>query len=77
MTAQGTSLGRFRIGSPMPYFTRAEDHYAGETPFHGAGGEVRIERQRLHWDILDAFADAVGEFFATYRSAATRAAVHA
>jgi choline dehydrogenase len=26
--------------------------------FHGHGGEWRVERQRLRWDILDAFADA-------------------
>ncbi|TEA78354.1 GMC family oxidoreductase [Allopusillimonas ginsengisoli] len=26
--------------------------------FHGGGGEWRIEKQRLHWDILDAFAQA-------------------
>lgn len=28
------------------------------TDFHGHGGEWRIERQRLRWDILDAFAQA-------------------
>ena len=26
--------------------------------FHGHGGEWRVENQRLHWDILEAFADA-------------------
>jgi choline dehydrogenase len=26
--------------------------------FHGGNGEWRVERQRLRWDILDAFADA-------------------
>ena len=26
--------------------------------FHGHEGEWRVERQRLHWDILDAFRDA-------------------
>lgn len=26
--------------------------------FHGAGGEWRVEKQRLHWEILDAFAQA-------------------
>ena len=29
--------------------------------FHGHGGEWRVERQRLHWDILDAFRDAAGQ----------------
>jgi choline dehydrogenase-like flavoprotein len=46
----------------LPYFTRAEDHYAGETAFHGAGGEIRIERQRLRWDLLEAFQRAAGEW---------------
>jgi choline dehydrogenase len=26
--------------------------------FHGAGGEWRVEKQRLRWDVLDAFAQA-------------------
>jgi choline dehydrogenase len=28
---------------------------------HGAGGEVRVEEQRLCWEILDAFRDAAAE----------------
>ncbi|MGN6356408.1 MAG: GMC family oxidoreductase [Novosphingobium sp.] len=46
----------------LPYFTRAEDHWSGAGPFHGEGGEIRIERQRLRWDILDAFQRAAEEF---------------
>ena len=42
----------------LPYFTRAEDHYAGASAFHGAGGEMRVEKQRLRWDILEAFQRA-------------------
>ncbi|MDP9107888.1 MAG: GMC family oxidoreductase N-terminal domain-containing protein [Pseudomonadota bacterium] len=45
----------------LPLFKRSEDHYAGATPFHGAGGEWRVERQRLSWPILDAFRDAAAE----------------
>jgi choline dehydrogenase len=48
-------------------FKRHEDHYLLETGtglaagdatrhFHGQGGEWRVDRQRLHWDLLDAFA---------------------
>ncbi len=29
--------------------------------FHGHGGEWRVEKQRLHWDILDAFRNAAEE----------------
>jgi len=46
----------------LPYFRRAEDHYAGATTFHGAGGEIRVERQRLRWDILEAFQTAAAEY---------------
>ena len=42
----------------LPYFMRHEDHYRGANAQHGAGGEWRVEKQRLRWDILDAFAAA-------------------
>ena len=45
----------------LPYFRRSEDHYAGESEFHGAGGEWRVETPRLSWEILDAFRDAAAE----------------
>lgn len=45
----------------LPYFTRAEDHYEGSGPFHGSGGEIRVEKQRLRWDILEAFRNACGQ----------------
>jgi choline dehydrogenase len=49
----------------LPVFRRHEDHWrAGEPGWaahHGAGGEWRVERQRLRWEILDAFAAAARE----------------
>ncbi|WP_454796672.1 GMC family oxidoreductase [Novosphingobium lindaniclasticum] len=45
----------------LPYFRRAEDHYEGASEFHGAGGEIRVEKQRLRWDILEAFREACTE----------------
>jgi choline dehydrogenase-like flavoprotein len=42
----------------LPYFKAGEDHYGGADDFHGAGGEWRVEPQRLRWDLLDAFRDA-------------------
>ena len=42
----------------LPYFKKHEDYYKGADALHGAGGEWRVERQRLRWDILDAFAEA-------------------
>jgi len=42
----------------LPYFKKHEDYWRGADEMHGAGGEWRVERQRLRWDILDAFAQA-------------------
>jgi len=46
----------------LPYFIKSEDHFAGASKFHGAGGELRVEQQRLHWDLLDAFRDAAEQY---------------
>lgn len=45
----------------LPLFKKSEDHYRGADEFHGAGGEWRVEKQRLSWQILDAFRDAAAE----------------
>jgi choline dehydrogenase len=45
----------------LPYFLKSEDNYRGRSEMHGAGGEWRVERQRLSWPILDAFRDAAEE----------------
>jgi choline dehydrogenase len=42
----------------LPVFRRSEDHHGGANTWHGEGGEWRVERQRLKWKILEAFADA-------------------
>jgi choline dehydrogenase len=49
----------------LPDFTRHENFYrldaGGSDPLHGHGGEWRVESQRLHWDILDAFRQAAAQ----------------
>jgi choline dehydrogenase len=55
----------------LPYFLKHEDFYKGADAFHAApgfdstgkrqGGEWRVEKQRLHWPILDAFLAAAVE----------------
>jgi choline dehydrogenase len=40
---------------------KSEDYHGGASEFHGSGGEWRVEKQRLSWQILDAFRDAAGE----------------
>ena len=42
----------------LPFFVQHEDYHGGLNEFHGVGGEWRIEKQRLRWDILDAFSHA-------------------
>jgi len=46
----------------LPYFKRAEDHYAGANEFHGTGGEIRVEKQRLRWEILEEFQRAAQQW---------------
>ncbi len=45
----------------LPLFRRMEDHFAGTSEMHGAGGEWRVERQRLSWKLLDAFQQAAAQ----------------
>lgn len=58
----------------VPDFKVHEDHYRRNgdanpqngdnsrfSDFHGHGGEWRVEKQRLRWDLLDAFAEAAAE----------------
>ena len=45
----------------LPLFKKTEDYHAGADAFHGAGGEWRVEKQRLSWAILDAFREAAAQ----------------
>lgn len=45
----------------LPHFIAMEDHYDPARPLHGHGGEWRVEKQRLSWEILDAFRAAASE----------------
>ena len=42
----------------LPWFRKSEDYFDGESDLHGAGGEWRVEEQRLSWKILDDFMAA-------------------
>ncbi|WP_373989788.1 GMC family oxidoreductase [Duganella sp. BuS-21] len=48
----------WRWESVLPLFKKSEDYHGGASEFHGAGGMWRVEKQRLSWQILDAFRDA-------------------
>jgi len=56
--AQLTGDANWTWDQCLPHFKKHEDYYKGADAMHGAGGEWRVERQRLRWDILDAFAQA-------------------
>lgn len=45
----------------LPVFKRSEDHHGGENEWHGAGGEWRVEKQRLKWKVLETFSEAAQE----------------
>jgi len=47
--------------SVLPVFKRSEDHWRGADEAHGAGGEWRVEQQRLEWEILNSFRTAMAE----------------
>ncbi|RZL63827.1 MAG: choline dehydrogenase [Variovorax sp.] len=70
--AQLTGDDAWRWSEVLPAFKQHEDHYIGDdaqaaqrdanfSAYHGHGGEWRVEKQRLRWDILDAFALAAQE----------------
>jgi choline dehydrogenase len=56
--AQATGDANWTWDNCVPHFKKHEDYYKGGDAVHGEGGEWRVERQRLRWDILDAFAQA-------------------
>ncbi|MEW6706375.1 MAG: GMC family oxidoreductase N-terminal domain-containing protein [Pseudomonadota bacterium] len=65
--AQIAGDANWRWDECLPYFKRHESHWRLDDPaaadssfarYHGRQGEWRVEKQRLRWDILDAFAAA-------------------
>jgi len=46
----------------LPYFLKSEDHYAGDSEHHRAGGEWKVQKQRLSWEILEAVQRGAAEF---------------
>jgi choline dehydrogenase len=59
--AELTADPAWRWDECLAAFKRHEDHWRGADAAHGAGNEWRVERQRLSWEILEAFAAAARE----------------
>ncbi|WP_151632341.1 GMC family oxidoreductase [Noviherbaspirillum aerium] len=51
----------WRWDKVLQVFKKTEDYHKGPSEFHGSGGEWRVERQRLSWEILDAFREAAAQ----------------
>jgi choline dehydrogenase len=47
--------------SVLQSFIKSEDYHGGASALHGAGNELRVEKQRLSWALLDAFQAAAHE----------------
>jgi choline dehydrogenase len=59
--AELTGDPSWRWDAVLPLFKKSEDYHGGSSAEHGAGGEWRVEKQRLSWQILDAFRDAADQ----------------
>ncbi len=59
--ARLTGDASWRWEEVLPLFKKTEDYHKGADEYHGAGGEWRVEKQRLSWEILDAFREAAAQ----------------
>lgn len=48
-------------GQTLAIYKSLEDYFDGANPWHGAGGEMRVERPRVQWEILDAWQAAAAQ----------------
>ena len=53
--------GPDRPGETLDIYKGLEDYFGGADDWHGAGGEIRVERPRVRWKILDAWQNAAAE----------------
>lgn len=65
--AQATGDARWRWGGPdgpgetLAIYRELEDYFGGADEWHGVGGEIRVERPRVRWKILDAWQAAAAQ----------------
>jgi choline dehydrogenase len=48
-------------GETLSIYKDLEDYFAGADAWHGVGGEIRVERPRVRWKILDDWQAAAAE----------------
>jgi choline dehydrogenase len=56
--AQITGDSRWNWENVLPVFKQSESYWRGADEMHGDRGEWRVEKQRLHWDVLDRYVEA-------------------
>jgi choline dehydrogenase-like flavoprotein len=54
-------LGGWGWDDVLPYFKQHEHHFLGDGDAHATGGEWRVARQRVRWDLLETFRVAAGQ----------------
>ena len=60
--AQATGDDRWRWGGQtLSIYKELEDYFDGADDWHGAYGEIRVERPRVRWTILDAWQAAAAQ----------------
>ena len=65
--AQATGDQRWLWGGPdspgetLAIYKQLENYFGGADEWHGADGEIRVERPRVRWKILDAWQDAAAQ----------------
>ncbi len=50
----------------LPVFVAIDDHFAGQSEFHGVGGEWHVEAPRISWEILTAIGNAATQMPAPF-----------
>jgi choline dehydrogenase len=48
-------------GETLAIYKELEDYFGGADDWHGAGGEIRVERPRVRWKILDTWQAAAAQ----------------
>lgn len=49
------------VGETLSIYKTLEDYFGGADDWHGAGGEIAVERPRVRWKILDAWQAAAAQ----------------
>lgn len=55
------SLKGGQSGQTLSIYKSLEDYFEGANAWHGSGGEMRVERPRVRWEILDAWQAAAAQ----------------